>query len=159
MVTNKVSAILSDTDKVSVMTAIGQARRKLPFLINLSKESRKKNRKMGPKSVEYVNLNLQGAQSFGSLIPSSVDVSEFARDVSLVNQLLAIRIEIASLLEGIDDTMLAAGSDAMQTADTVYSYLKTASKNNSGVKALTSDIARRFEGQGERKEPQVVQNR
>ena len=155
MVTNKVSAALSDTDKASVMTAIGQAKKKLPFLINLSNESRKKNRKMGPKSVEYVNLNLQGAQSFGSLIPASVDVSEFAKDVSLVNQLLAIRIELASLLEGIDDTMLAAGSDAMQTADAVYSYLKTASKSNVGVKALTSDISRRFERQGNKEEAEA----
>lgn len=73
MVTNKVSAALSDTDKVSVMTAIGQARKKLPFLINLGNENRKKTRKMGPKSVEYVNLNLQGAQSFGSLIPARAE--------------------------------------------------------------------------------------
>ncbi|MHB1177349.1 MAG: hypothetical protein ACYCZO_03365 [Daejeonella sp.] len=155
MVTNKVSAALSDTDKVSVMTAIGQARKKLPFLINLNAESRKKARKMGPKSIEFVNLNLQGAQSFGSAIPAIVDVNEFAKDVNLVNQLLSIRVELAALLEGVDDTMLAAGSDAMQTADRVYSLLKTAAKNDAGVKGLISDIARRYEGQSKPRKAQV----
>lgn len=94
MTTNKVSAALSETDKASILAAIAQAKEKLPFLINLSTENRRKNRKMGPKSVEYVNLNLQGAQSFGSVIPASVNITEFSKDVTLVNQLLAVRIEL-----------------------------------------------------------------
>jgi hypothetical protein len=148
MATNKISAVLSENDKTGVLTAIEQLKQKLPFLLNLSAESRKKARKMGPKSVEYVNLNLQGAQSFRTALPSSIDIVEFEKDVKLVNQLMPVRIQLASLLEGIDDTMMAAGSDAMQTADIVYAYLKTASRQNANVKALISDIAQRFEGQG-----------
>ena len=99
---------------------------------------------MGAKSVEYVNLSLQSSKTFGSLIPPSVDVSEFTKDVTLVNQLLEVRMEVDALLEGIDDTMLAAGSDAMRYADLVYSYLKTGSKTNAGVKSITADIRKRF---------------
>ncbi|MES3019674.1 MAG: hypothetical protein V4721_17935 [Bacteroidota bacterium] len=144
MSTNRVSAALTETDKTAVIEAIGQAKEKMPFLINLTQQERKRSRKMGAKSVEYVNLNLQGSQTFGSLIPPSVDISEFAKDVTLVNQLLAIRMEVEALLEGIDDTMLAAGSEAMQSADLVYSYLKTGSKRNAGVKAVTANISKRF---------------
>ncbi len=148
---NKVSAVLPDADKASVMASAGQIKTNLPFLINLTKEERKKSRKMGAKSVEYVSLNLQGAESFGTLIPATVDIPEFAKDVILVNQLSSIRIELAAILESIDDTMLAAGSDAMVTADQVYSYLKTGAKNNAAVKSLVAEIAKRFEGQGRKK--------
>lgn len=144
MSTNRVSAVLNNADKTAVLKALAQVKEKMPFLINLTGQERHKSRKMGAKSVEYVNLSLQGSQSFGSLIPPSVDIVEFSKDVTLVNQLLAIRIEVEALLEGIDDTMLAAGSDAMQFADLVYSYLKTGAKSNVGVKAITADIAKRF---------------
>lgn len=144
MSTNRVSAVLNDADKTAVLEALAQVKEKMPFLINLTGQERKRSRKMGAKSVEYVNLNLQGSQTFGSLMPPSVDISEFTKDVTLVNQLLAIRMEVEALLEGIDDTMLAAGSDAMQYADLVYSYLKTGSKTNAGVKSVTADISKRF---------------
>jgi hypothetical protein len=144
MTKNRVSASLTETDKAAVLEAIMEAKEKMPFLINLSGQERHRSRKMGPRSVEYVNLSLQGSRSFASLIPSTIDLDEFSRDVTLVNQLLAIRIEVESLLEGIDDTMVAAGADAMQYADLVYSYLKTGSRSNAGVKSITADIAKRF---------------
>lgn len=145
---NRISAALTETDKIAVLKALGQAKEKMPFLINLTGQERHKSRKMGAKSIEYVNLSLQGSKSFGSLIPPSVDIAEFTKDVTLVNQLLAIRVEVEALLEGIDDTMLAAGSEAMQSADLVYSYLKTGSRSNAGVKAITANIAKRFARRG-----------
>jgi len=144
MSTNRVSAVLNDADKTAVLEALAQVKEKMPFLINLTGQERKRSRTMGAKSVEYVNLSLQSSKTFGSLIPPSVDVSEFTKDVTLVNQLLEVRMEVDALLEGIDDTMLAAGSDAMRYADLVYSYLKTGSKTNAGVKSVTADISKRY---------------
>ena len=144
MSTNRVSAVLNDADKTAVLEALAQVKEKMPFLINLTGQERKRSRTMGAKSVEYVNLSLQSSKTFGSLIPPSVDVSEFSKDVTLVNQLLEVRMEVDALLEGIDDTMLAAGSDAMRYADLVYSYLKTGSKTNAGVKSVTADISKRY---------------
>jgi len=147
---NKISAALSDADKAKALASIGEAKKLLSFLITLSNDTRKKSRRMGAKSVEYVNQNLQAAQSFGSVIPGSVDVAEFAKDVALVNQLIPLRVEIASLLERLDDSILAAGSDAMIMADIVYAYLKTAARNNGAVKAAITDIGMRFKGQGKK---------
>ena len=144
MSTNRVSAVLNDADKTAVLEALAQVKEKMPFLINLTGQERKRSRTMGAKSVEYVNLSLQSSKTFGSLIPPSVDVSEFSKDVTLVNQLLEVRMEVDALLEGIDDTMLAAGSDAMRYADLIYSYLKTGSKTNAGVKSVTADISKRY---------------
>jgi hypothetical protein len=148
MSTNKISAALSDADKAKALNSINDLKKLMPFLVSMSNDTKRKSRKMGPKSVDYVNMNLQGAQSFPAIIASTVDIPEFAKDVALVNQLMPLRVAIASLLENIDDTMLAAGSDAMGTADIIYSYLKTGARQNAGVKALVSDIGSRFKGQG-----------
>ncbi|MGB4400230.1 MAG: hypothetical protein WBJ10_12740 [Daejeonella sp.] len=144
MSTNKVSAVLNDADKTAVLEALAQVKEKMPFLINMTGKERHKSRKMGAKSVEYVNLSLQSSQTFGFLMPPSVDITEFAKDVSLINQLVAIRMELGALLEGIDDTMTAAGADAMHFSDLVYSYLKTGARTNAGVKGITAEIAKRF---------------
>lgn len=144
MSTNKVSAVLTDEDKTAVLEALAQVKEKMPFLINLTGKERHRTRKMGAKSVEYVNLSLQSSRTFGVLMPPSIDISEFAKDVTLINQLLAIRMELGALLEGIDDTMTAAGADAMHFSDLVYSYLKTGARTNAGVKGITAEIAKRF---------------
>ena len=144
MSTNRVSATLDDADKTAVLESLAQAKEKMPFLINLTGKERHRSRKMGAKSVEYVNLSLQRSQTFKALMPPSVDISEFAKDVTLINQLIAIRMEVETLLEGIDDTMTAAGVDAMHFADLVYSYLKTGARTNAGVKGITAVIAKRF---------------
>ena len=144
MSTNRVSAVLNDADKTAVLEALAQVKDKMPFLINLTGQERKRSRKMGAKSVEYVNLSLRSSQTFGSLMPPSVDITEFAKDVSLINQLVVIRMELGALLERIDDTMTAAGADAMHFSDLVYSYLKTGARTNTGVKGITAEIAKRF---------------
>lgn len=144
MSTNRVSATLTELDKTAVLEALAQVKEKMPFLINLTGKERQRSRKMGAKRVEYVNLSLQGSQTFGSLMPPSVDISEFSKDVTLINQLVAIRMEVEALIEGIDDTMMAAGTDAMHFADLVYSYLKTGARTNAGVKSITANIAKRF---------------
>jgi hypothetical protein len=142
--TNKISAVLSDADKASILNFIQLIKKLLPFLLALTEKERKDFRKMGPKSVDYVNLNLQGAQNFPDTLPGNFDTDEFGNDVSLVNQLLAIQIPLASLLEGVNDTLLAAGSDSMMEADIVYGYLKAAAKNNAAVKGLVAQIAQRY---------------
>lgn len=147
--TNLISAVLLDTDKEAVKTNIAAAKTKLPFLVTLSKEERKKyKRKMGQKSVEYVNLNLRGAKLFGQYLLAGFDIADFNKDVTLLNQLWEVRLIVAAFLESIDDTIFASSVDAMTSADDVYDYLKKASENDASLKSLVDEIAKRFKGQG-----------
>ena len=61
---NLVSGSISDETVTTVKTKLGEIATALPFLIVLSTMERKKTRVMGQKSVEYVNLALNGAESF-----------------------------------------------------------------------------------------------
>jgi hypothetical protein len=54
-------------------------------------------------------------------------------------------MQIASLLEKMSDTNLAAGSEAYVTGLTIYNSLKAATKVNvPGAKALVTELAERF---------------
>jgi hypothetical protein len=144
---NKISATLSDADKTAAITSIKAAKSKLPFLVSMNMEERKKERKMASKSVDYVKQSLRGAQTFPLQMRGDFDTAEFTKDVTLISQLWDVRTEIMGLVELIDDTIMAAGTDAMQAADDVYNTLKVAAKNNANVKTVLDEIGKFYEGQ------------
>lgn len=156
MPTNKVSAVLPEADKATIVTAIETIKTKLPFLLTLTAEDRKRLRKMGPSSVEFVTLGLQGAQNFRNLLRYDFDVTEYEKDVALVRHLSDIRVKLASLIESIDDTMMATGSDAMTSADDVYGALQRGQKDAS-VKDLYSQMKMKYSAQAkERKKTETT---
>lgn len=143
---NLISAELPDEVKNAVLVDVDDIKKKMPFLISLA-DSDKPKRVMGPKSIDYVNLNLEGALQYPQKMTADFDVVEYRKDVTLVNQLWAIRIAVASLLGMIDDTMAAARSDSMKTSDDVYDNLKRAQASDGGIKDLVNRIAQRYEAQ------------
>lgn len=145
IMTNLVNASLTDTDKNSVKSKLDEIHQLLPFLIALPSEQKRGGTSMGQKSVEFVNLALRGANHFPQYLLQSFDNTKFVNDVNLIDQLWDVRILVASLLEKLDDTIYAASSDAMQTANEVYSYLKTSAKKDASVKALVDEMAKRYE--------------
>ena len=154
---NKVSAVLTDADLQKIIKALDDIQTALPFLVTFTKDEKKKLRKMGAKSVEYVNLCLQGTANFNNQLPASFDNAEFQKDVTLTNALLTISVKMGALYEGVNDTMMASGSDSMMAADEVYGALKNAAKKNASVKTLVDQIAQRYAAQSKPRKPKVVQ--
>ena len=144
---NKVSGAVSDADSQKIMTAIEGISASLPFLINLNVEERKNARKMGAKSIEYVNLNLQGALTYPKVLKVGFDVAEFKKDVTLYNALQPLAVKLQALSEAINDTMMGVGSDAMMAADEVYAELKSSAKKDANVKELVKQISARYSAQ------------
>lgn len=145
---NLVSAVVDDAIVNAVLQHLTDSKEALPFLVTLSKEDRKKFRKMGPKSVEYVTNCYLGAQQFNNSLPQDFPMVEFSKDAKLLQQLLPMLVASQALTEGINDTILALGSDCMKEADEVYKYLKIAAASSANAKTLVDQIGRRFEGQG-----------
>ena len=150
------NAKLSDSDKEAVKVKIQEIQQLLPFLIALPVGQKKGRVSMGQKSVEFVNLALRGASNFPQYLLQSFNKEEFANDVNLIAQLWDIRVLIASLLEMLDDTLYASSSDAMQTSNEVYTYLKTAAKKDASVKALVDDMSKRYEKKRTKTTPPAV---
>ncbi|WNM18137.1 hypothetical protein [Flavobacterium capsici] len=148
---NLISAGTDDTTIENAITGIKTVKDLFPFLLNLSAEERKRFRKMGPKSVDYVNDNLAAGNQFPSSLPSDFPLSEFGKDVQLINKLYPLLVASQALTEGLNDTILALGSDAMKEADEVYNYLKLAAKKDANAKEMVIQIGKRFKGQGKKK--------
>ena len=139
----KINERLAERDDIEILKIDSDKRK--------DAEERKKFRKMGPKSVDYVNENLLGANQFPGSLPSDFPVEEFANDVDAINKLYPLLVASQALTEALNDTLLALSSDAMKEADEVYGFLKIASKRDANAKALVEQIARRFKGQGKKK--------
>ena len=150
---NKVSADFPDADVQSVQDKLDEIVALMPFLISLNKKLRTNLRKMGPKSVEYVNLCVQGATNYSNELRAGFDTKEFKRDAKLFAQILEVQVKMTGIMESVNDTMMAAGSDSMMAADEVYGSLKNAAKKNTSAKTLVDEIAKRFKGQGKKKTP------
>jgi deoxyribodipyrimidine photolyase len=139
-----ISAQLSDTDLQEIKAALATIETKLPFLVHLSVEERRKLFKMGNKSLAFVNNSLTAAQSNPDILPASFDMDEFVRDYQLATTLTEVHIRLQQLAEKVDDTLMAVSSEAMTSSLTVYDYVKTAAKKTPGLKAIAEQLSDRF---------------
>lgn len=119
-----ITASLSSADVQEIKAAMATIQAKLPFLVTLSVEERRKLFKMGDKSLAFVNNSLTSAQSNPDILPSTFDVNEFVRDYQLAATLTKLLIGLRQLTEQVDDTLMAVGSEAMGNSLTVYDYVK-----------------------------------
>lgn len=127
-----------------IKAALEIIQQKLPFLITLSVEERRKLFKMGDKSLAFVNNSLTVAQSNRDILPASFDLDEFVRDYQLAATLTELLLGLRQMTEQVDDTLLAVGSEAMSSSLTVYDYVKTAAKKTPGLKILAQQLGERF---------------
>ena len=144
MAYQNITASLSPQDIQEIKAAFATIQAKLPFLVTLSVEERRKLFKMGDKSLAFVNNSLTVAQSNRDILPSSFDVDEFVRDYQLATTLTELLIGLQQLTEQVDDTLMAVGSEAMSSSLTVYDYVKTAAKKTPGLKTIAEQLGERF---------------
>ena len=144
MAYQNITGSLSPEDMQQIKAALQTIQKKLPFLITLSTEERRRLFKMGDKSLAFVNNSITAAQSNPDILPASFDLQEFVRDYQLAATLTELLIALRQLSEQVDDTLLAVGSEAMSSSLTVYDYVKTAAKKTPGLKSLAEQLGDRF---------------
>ncbi len=143
MADNRVDAVLTTADRDALIKQLGAVRQALPFLINLTAEERHALPKLGDQSLSFALAALDVAKQHPDMLPRSLDIEAMERDVLLFRELQQLRRVVAELHELIDDTTLAAGSEAYTAALVVYRY----AKEQEGGEALNSsldELARRF---------------
>ena len=152
MSNNLVSGSLSAEDEQAIMEAIKTIREKLPFLIDLSKKERKTLVTLGDKSHAFVDQAAEVAVQNPDLLPRSFDINEFQQDIQLLTSLNRIWIAFSQLGELLDDTILAAGSDAYAAARKVYAYTKI-DGTGAGLDELKKMMSQRFARSHKSKKP------
>ncbi|MEH2224237.1 hypothetical protein [Nostoc sp.] len=151
MAYQNIAATLSPQDIQEIKAALQTVQRKMPFLITLSTEERRKLVKMGDKSLAFVNNSITAAQSNREILPATFDVEELVQDYQLAAALTELLTSMQQLTEQVDDTLMAVGSEAMTSSLTVYDYVKTASKKTPGLKTVAEQLGERFKAIGKGK--------
>lgn len=144
MPSQNITATLSDADIQDIKAAFQTIQQKLPFLVNLTPDERRSLVKMGDKSLAFVNNSLSAAQTNRDILPANFDVEEFTRDYQLSLALTELLTGLRQLEEQMDDTLMAVGSEAMNSSLTVYNYVKTAAKSTPGLKRVAEQLGERF---------------
>jgi len=144
MTDQNITGTLSPEDIQEIKAALQIIQEKMPFLIALTAQERRKLFKMGDKSLAFVNNSVNTAQSNREIFPASFDIEEFIQDYQLATTLSELLILIRQLTEQVDDTLLAVGSEAMINSLTVYKYVKTAAKKTPSLKTVAELLSDRF---------------
>jgi hypothetical protein len=141
---SNISATLTEKDMAVINDALTQIEQKLPFLINLSMNERKGLFKLGTKSLDFVEDAFAAAQNFPTILPATFDAEEFRKDSSLFKSMTSLTQRIDSLAEKVNDTLLAVGSEALNSSLFVYAYVQTASDSTPGLKNIAEKLKERF---------------
>ncbi|MCG8367745.1 MAG: hypothetical protein MJA27_30980 [Pseudanabaenales cyanobacterium] len=153
---HNISAELSNSDVAQIKDAIDTIQKKMPFLVNLTTEERRRLFKMGGKSLGFVSNSLNAAQANPDILPASFDLSEMSRDYQLATTLTDLLSNLQQLTEKVDDTLLAVGSEAMNSSLSVYDYVKAAAKRQPGLKSVAAQLGERFKSLRNRAEKAEV---
>lgn len=143
---NLATLSLSADDLKAIQAAIQVLQdRLLPHLITLTPADRKELPKMGDKTVSFVQKAAQYARAYPSLVPSYIDVDALERDIQVVDQLGQLFHPLEHLISSLDDSLMAAGSEAYASSLSFYQAAKAAAKGRvHGAQAIADDLGQRF---------------
>ena len=118
-----------------------------PYTLALTPQERHAMLKMGDKSLAFVEKTHDYAQDNPTLVPSYLDMDDFDKDFSDAHGLWRLHTAIHQLDELVEDTIMAAGSEAYHAALAVYHNIQAAAKQDiPGAKAIYEDLKSRFPG-------------
>jgi len=143
---NYISAELTQEMINKVTADLADIQNSLPFILKLSPSVKKSLPKLEDARSPFVSKCLFYARKEPKILPPYTDLDELERDLKLFNNLQNIAKEIDRLSDMINDTRIAAGSDAYTAALTIYNSAKQAAKMNvPGTKSIVDDLKTTFE--------------
>ena len=143
---NQISIEIPQTVIDDVMQKLQDCKTALaPYLQGLTAEERQTLFKLGNKTVATVQKTKTYVDTNPEFVPTYMNRDEFKKDEKVVSQLQPIVNLTAQLHSDADDTMMLAGSEALQSALLYYGQVKEAhSKGVPTAKPIYDDLSERF---------------
>ena len=143
---NEISIVVPQTVIDEVATKLQECKTALaPYLMALTAEERMELFKMGNKTVATVQKTKSYVVTNPEFIPAYMDTAEFLKDETVVSQLNPIANLASQLTSDVSDTVMLAGSEALQSAMLYYGQVKEAhSKGVTTAKPIYEDLSQRF---------------
>ncbi len=156
---NRIHQVIPNQDLKAIKDAIKSLEDKLmPHLKTLTNDDRRKLVKMGESGKPFVRKIVEYTKSDGQFLPSFVDQEQLEVDMNAVDNMSSFYRPLSQVMGALNDSILLAGSEAMQAALAYYQSVKQAAKLNiPDAKVIADDLSSRFEGQGRRSAAEPVE--
>lgn len=123
-----------------------------PYLQGLTADERSTLFKMGNKTVATVQKTKSYVDTNPEFVPAYMDKTEFLKDEALVSVLSPIANLTSQLSADVNDTIMLAGSEALQASLLYYGQVKEAqTKGIVTAKPIYDDLSQRFARPSRRK--------
>lgn len=144
---NRVHIQIAEADMTAIQDAITVLSSKLsPILKTLDVQERRTLPKMGDGTEPFVEKAIDYAKTNPQFLPPYVDVGNMEVDFVSVQALNSIIRPMRQLMDGLEDTIMLAGSEAYVAALSYYNSVKMGQKMNMpGAEAIHTDLKKRFE--------------
>ncbi|XOV93715.1 MAG: hypothetical protein ACFHWX_03190 [Bacteroidota bacterium] len=149
---NRIHQVIPKQDIAAINDAIKVLEDKLsPHLKTLTTDDRRKLPKMGASNQPFVRKTLEYTKSDGQFLPVYVDQEQLEVDVNSVEVMNTFYRPLNQIISALNDSLLLAGSEALQASLGYYQSVKQAAKMNvPEAKVIYEDLSKRFEGRGKR---------
>ena len=143
---NQISVEIPDAVITSVLKKLNECKEELaPYMQGLTADERHDLFKMGDKTIATVQKTQSYVVTNPEFVPNYMDIQEFNRDYSVVNQLKPVEDLINQLAVDVSDTRMLAGSEALQQSLFYYGQVREAdSKGVPSSRAIYEDLQPRF---------------
>jgi hypothetical protein len=146
-----VSAVMTAEQMAQARNAVQILENLMPFLIQLG-DGETGLASLTPENTDFVTEAHVASIKFSHVIPQTIDVPEFGRDLNLFKDLAAFRQDLSGFTLKLDHTIAEVGAEAYFTARYVYKQLQMADKAGvPGLKPTLERLGKRFQGQGNSK--------
>ena len=125
---NYISAEFPQDKETDAITHITAAIDDMPFLIKLDKGIKRSMMSLDDSHTQYVEKCLQYGQRNAGIVPSYVNIGELDKDFTLFTQKQSISRDVNRFAEMVNDTRIAAGTDAYLASVSIYNSVKQAEK-------------------------------
>jgi len=147
-----ITGTLSDTERDAFVEGVNRLEATLSSidLVTLSLSEVSRLSKAGPASASFVTDGLELASRNLDLLTANMKPDEVKEKLKLIRNLDVVTAVLSGLQEKLAHTAMVAKSEAYEIARTAYLLSKR--KKVSGIVESHNNLARRFRGQGKRKE-------
>lgn len=143
---NYISAEISSEKVSETLGLLTSVKNNMPFLIKLENVSKKGMVSLDDSRTPFVAKCLQYAQKEAKIVPPYVNLEELNKDLILFSNLQNLAREVNRLADMLNDTRIAAGTDAYVASLSIYNSAKQAAKMNvPGTQAIVDDLKKAFE--------------
>jgi len=148
---NLISMAVSKELQTSLLYQVEQFKQQLVGRISLTTEERRSLTMMGPKSENFARLALVSMKQNAHLIPRGIDLDAAFADLEARDNLIPVLKALQSLVEEIEDTVAALGSDVMVVANIGYGLMK-ATGGGAGLDEAVREMSYRHKKTFKKKE-------